>query len=244
MLHRLVRWLLIGSIVLFAYSFWHRNDLPEPTQIISQLAQSPVQTKVNLPAVTKQVGGITYRIQPLYQYELYGLVVSQHDATSWQDYLHQQWNDKLNIRDICVLWGNNAHSGVYQQFKFWSGQFTCNFWTNSTPAFQAFDQTAISNNHLLTASPELIKKVASIRIGDSIHLRGYLASYSHNEGFTFQRGTSTTRSDTGNGACETIYLDDLTVIQRSPVPFRLLMWLAVVAFIMSVLAWMALPFKL
>jgi hypothetical protein len=115
--------------------------------------------------------------------------------------------------------------------------------TRSTPAFQAFDQTAISNNHLLTASPELMKKIASIKIGDSIHVRGYLASYSHNQGFAFQRGTSTTRSDTGNGACETIYLEDIDIIQRSPVPYRLLMWLAVVACIVSFIAWMALPFK-
>ena len=243
MLHTLVRWLLIGSVALFIFSFWHRNDLPQPAQLPPQLSQAPIQIQVNQPVIDKEVGGISYHIQPLYQYELYGLVVSQHDATSWQDYLHQQWNDKLNISDVCVLWGNNAIKGVYQEFKFWNGQFTCNFLTRSTPAFQAFDQTAISNNHLLTASPELMKKIASIKIGDSIHVRGYLASYSHNQGFAFQRGTSTTRSDTGNGACETIYLEDIDIIQRSPVPYRLLMWLAVVACIVSFIAWMALPFK-
>ena len=88
-----------------------------------------------------------------------------------------------------------------------------------------------------------MKKIASIKIGDSIHVRGYLASYSHNQGFAFQRGTSATRSDTGNGACETIYLEDIDIIQHSPLPYRLLMWLAVVACIVSVIAWMALPFK-
>ena len=166
MLHTLVRWLLIGSVVLLVFSLWHRNDLPQPAQLPPQLLQAPIQIQVNQPVIDKEVGGISYHIQPLYQYELFGLVVSQHDATSWQDYLHQQWNDKLNISDVCVLWGNNAIKGVYQEFKFWNGQFTCNFLTRSTPAFQAFDQTAISNNHLLTASPELMKKIAETWSGE------------------------------------------------------------------------------
>jgi hypothetical protein len=39
-------------------------------------------------------------------------------------------------------------------------------------------------------------------------------------------------------------LEDIDIIQRSPVPYRLLMWLALVACVVSAIAWMALPFKL
>lgn len=243
MLHTLVRWLLIGSVALFVYAFVHRNDLPESSQMLPQMQLAPLQTPANMPEFETEAGGIKYHIQPQYSYDLYGLVVSQHDATSWQDYLHQRWNDNLNIRDICVVWGNNALSGIYREIKFWSGQFTCNFSTRSTPVFQAFDQSAISNNHLLAASEHLREKVAQIRIGDQIHLKGYLASYSHNHGFAFKRGTSIIRTDTGNGACETIYLEDIDIIRPSTLPWRLVMYAALAGFVLSILAWMALPFK-
>ena len=40
-------------------------------------------------------------------------------------------------------------------------------------------------------------------------MRGWLAGYSNDDGF--RRGTSTTRDDTGNGACETIYVDEFQI---------------------------------
>lgn len=119
----------------------------------------------------------------------------------------------------------------------------CNFSTRSDQAFHAFDQAAISNNHLLAASAQLREKVAQIRIGDQIHLKGYLASYSHNHGFAFKRGTSIIRTDSGNGACETIYLEDIEIVRPSMLLWRTLMYVAILGFVISVLAWMMLPFK-
>jgi hypothetical protein len=43
--------------------------------------------------------------------------------------------------------------------------------------------------------------------GDHIRLKGVLAKYA-NKDSGFNRGTSITREDTGNGACETIYLNE------------------------------------
>jgi hypothetical protein len=43
-------------------------------------------------------------------------------------------------------------------------------------------------------------------------LRGYLAEYSHSNR-DFHRGTSTHRTDTGNGACETIYVEDYQILK-------------------------------
>ena len=50
--------------------------------------------------------------------------------------------------------------------------------------------------------------------GDHIRLKGMLVEYS-NPANGFRRGTSTTRTDTGNGACETIYVEDFEVIRKA-----------------------------
>ena len=57
MLHTLVRWLLIGSVALFIFSFWHRNDLPQPAQLPPQLSQAPIQIQVNQPVIDNAGNG-------------------------------------------------------------------------------------------------------------------------------------------------------------------------------------------
>jgi hypothetical protein len=190
------------------------------------------------------VGGIDYRVQPLYKYDIYGLVVSKHDANTWWDYLHKEWNDKLNVIDLCVVWGENVRDGAYRGISFSSGQFTCNYETSSSEAWAAFDTSAISNNHLLAADPLLARTMRDTRIGDQIHVRGYLAEYSHNHGFPFKRGTSTVRTDSGNGACETVYVEDFEVLSRGGGFWPKAQWLGVGLMVLGLLAWFFLPMRL
>jgi hypothetical protein len=96
------------------------------------------------------------------------------------------------------------------EFEFWNGQFTCFFKTRDQAAWRAFEKTGLSNNHLLTEDPYLRDMIERVRIGDQIRIRGWLASYGNEHGFS--RGTSTTRTDTGNGACETIYVRDFAIL--------------------------------
>ena len=169
--------------------------------------------------------------------------VSKHDADTWWDYIHREWNDSLNIVDLCVVWGNNVRSGAYADIDFSSGQFTCNFSTNSNEAFAAFDQSAISNNHLLTDKAHLAKKLRAVRVGDQIRLRGHLVEYSHNHGFAFKRGTSTVRTDTGNGACETVFVESLTVLKTGGKAWRILVWLASGMLLLGVITWFSRPVR-
>ena len=75
----------------------------------------------------------------LFDYEITGLVVSKHNADTWWDWVHAASHDHLNVTDLCVVWGDNARSGSYQDMRFSSGQWTCNFKTDSDAAFAAFD---------------------------------------------------------------------------------------------------------
>jgi hypothetical protein len=101
---------------------------------------------------------------------------------------------------------------------------------------------AISNNHLLTDDPLVAKKMRSVRIGDQVRFRGWLAEYSHNHnGQGFRRGTSTVRNDTGNGACETIYVKDFEIIRRGGGPWRAMIWVAWALIGIGLVGWFRLP---
>jgi len=243
--NRLGKWLIFLGLILLAATLWKKTDLPTPRALQTQLLEEPVQAEVSRPPMHVTVGEIDYTVQPLYKYDLYGMVVSKHNADTWWDFLHKEWNDQLNITDLCVVWGNNARSGAYLDISFSSGQFTCNYQTSSNEAWAAFDTSAISNNHLLSADSSLARKMREVRIGDQIHFAGYLAEYSHNHrGAPFKRGTSTVRTDTGNGACETVYVDRFEVLQRGGGKWYLWQWVGIGMLLLGLLAWFSLPVRL
>jgi len=61
--------------------------------------------------------------------------------------------------------------------------------------------------------------------GDHIRLSGLLAEYA-NPGNGFHRGTSIIREDTGDGACETIYVNEFTIVNKANRKLRRLFTLA------------------
>jgi hypothetical protein len=85
--------------------------------------------------------------------------------------------------------------------------------TRDGEAYAVFRSDKFSNNHLLVDDEALKKLVRKTRRGDQVHISGYLSKYSHDGGFS--RGTSTTRLDSGNGACETIYVTGFEILKRS-----------------------------
>jgi len=239
----LVRILLVAGAALFVAAWWRRDALPPPETIDAALLAVPVQNPVGAPAFRTTVGGITYTVRPLYTYDLAGLVVSKHDADTWWDWIHKAWKDKLNVTDLCVVFGPNAKSGVYRELEFSSGQFVCNVHASSEAAWRAFDMSALSNNHLLTDDPGVARTLKDVRVGDQVRFRGFLAEYSHNDGFPFFRGTSTTRADTGNGACETVYATDAEILRAGNRGWRIAFWAAAAAFVAGLIAWASLPFR-
>ncbi len=220
----ILKFLLGLSVILFVLSGYYQGVLPLPPQIIEQLYQDPRQTETIHPPFQVKSAGTVYRVTPLFNYELWGLVVSSYDTTSWYECHHKLWGDILNIKDVCVVWGKNITSGAYRTAEFKSGSFTCysrNPQRCSRGGCPLIEGEYLSNNHLLVGNRQVQRTIRSIRRGDQIMLKGYLAEYSRGEG-EFKRGTSARRDDDGNGACETIYLTEARILKRANVLWRLL----------------------
>ena len=116
------------SFVLLLISFWNRNNLSDDMMVLDELTEEPSQKKIEKPAFLVNINKIVYEIQPMYDYELYGLAVSYelHDGNY---NLHKSWNDHLNVADYCVVWNKSALTEYLPNIDFWNGQFTCNFST-------------------------------------------------------------------------------------------------------------------
>ncbi len=195
---------------LWLTSWWMKNQLPEKPGDFAELLKEPIQQKTQKQPFMVEAGGERYRITPKYDYELWGMVVSYHHSDSWMDRVHERWADNINIKDLCVIWGeSNTTPIVYRNIDFSSGQWTCYIKTDNYAAYHGFDLTKLSNNHVLTDDPAIADTIREANYGDIIHFKGYL---SHYEGRKVSRGTSTSRTDTGNGACETIYITDFSIL--------------------------------
>jgi len=230
--------------VLLTASLFMRHALPPPSELHPELRNEPLQQPVQVASFQTTVRGVTYTVKPVADYEIWGLVVSNHDTSSWWNWIHKASNDNLNVVDLCVVFAENVKSGGYAGLDYSSGQFVCYVQTSSSEKWQRFSMRALANNHLLADRPSIVAKLRDVRIGDQVRIRGWLSEYAHNHGFAFTRGTSLTRDDTGNGACETIYVQEVEVLRGGGRPWRWLVWPAVALIVIGVALWLRAPFRI
>ena len=146
----LIKTLFFGSLALLLFAVFKGDELPPPAGLLAELRKAPVQRPTSRQPFDVRVNNIDYHIKPLYSYELYGLVVSKHEADSFIDYAHKQWGDHLNTADLCVIWGENAFSGIYEKSSFSSAQWTCYWETSDREAGEKFSNEQFSNNHMIS----------------------------------------------------------------------------------------------
>lgn len=227
-LKAVARILLPVAALAFVATLFMRHRLPGPDRILEPLLQAPVQTTEDVPEpfdVTRK--DIVYTVTPLYSYELWGLVVSYHHSASFVDISHRQWKDFLNTKDVCVLWGRNVETGVYERMRFRNRDFTCYYRYPDRETGELFTENALSNNHLLPADPIVAAAVKKARTGDQVRLKGWLVSYGI-KGSPYARRSSTVRNDRGNGACEVVYVTEFEVLREGNAAWRALRKLSLV----------------
>lgn len=220
LLQSVSKWIAFASLLILLTSLFYKDKLPEPDYFQSDSLTDPVQRPTLRTPFWVEAGGQRYRVIPVFDYTLEGVIVSYHDADAFSDiWHHDKWQDFINLRDLCVIWGSNVSGGVYQDMEFENDSWTCwAYWPDAETGAR-FNMTQLSNNHLLVDNAFIKRSLMSAEAGDQIHIRGQLASY-ENPANGFQRGTSTRRDDTGNGACETLYVEDFEIVNKANTGWR------------------------
>ena len=114
---------------------------------------------------------------------------------------------KLAPLDFAVGWGPMSDSAIIDHFKVDQG---ARFFT-IYPDDEAIDlDTALkhaANMHLIPADGNVKRQLKKIKTGNIVTLHGRLVNVSRSDGFFWH--TSLTRNDTGNGACELMYVESV-----------------------------------
>ncbi|MEO8274816.1 MAG: hypothetical protein ABI639_01265 [Thermoanaerobaculia bacterium] len=199
----------LGLAALLLLSWREKGHVPAPAAVHPDLLQDPEQEKTEREPFEFAYKGRTIRVEPVADYELWGLVVSHNDIESLADIYHD--SSSVDTKDLCVVWGENLTSGTLDQVSFESGPWTCYF---RYPEGVRFAASKASNNHFISDRSRLRDALDDIRVGDQIHVRGALVNYQLDDWRDFWRRSSRVRNDTGDGACEVIYFDEIEVLVR------------------------------
>jgi hypothetical protein len=111
--------------------------------------------------------------------------------------------------DLALGWGPMSDTGVLerlsirQSFRF----YHWTFWGNP-PVPEKDIISHSSNMHIIAADEAVLQKVKSLREGSLIRLAGVLVEATHPKADKPWR-SSLTRTDTGEGACEIVYVRSL-----------------------------------
>ena len=214
-LERVSKWVFIISSLIMAYCWFYKDILPHQSFYNQTKLNEPIQTITSKAPFYINTHEQKYLVTPQFDYELDGVIVTYNNADQFGNIWHtKRWKDFINLRDLCVIWGNNVNKGNYHDMDFSSDSWTCWVSPKNRAAWEKFSMLQLSNNHVLIDNEAIKKKLMSTEKGDQIRFKGMLVNYK-NENNDFSRGTSITRDDTGNGACETVYLTSFEIIKKA-----------------------------
>lgn len=200
----------LGYLIWFGINWWYHKGSRRAIAGIDEPKQSDVTGSFEL---TK--GDFECTVTLKCSYDMEGLVVHT------KEYSGSDIDDLLAPVDLGMAWGKVAELNEKIDFNWEQRNRRCIF-SGLTDADVALaggmDEIAasFSNNHMIPAEKNVEKDIRKIRAGDHVRIRGYLVNIdgvNAKDGQTFYWYTSLTREDTGDGACELIYVTNVDWIE-------------------------------
>jgi len=228
-LPRIRSWALLVLVIILAVSWYSRDRYKSAGEIDPESLAVPVQTPVaDATPIRFSRDAYDFTLTPLFDYTLTGLVLSAQDYDRWFSIYR---TDKTFTKDICVLWGKTLQSKVHldSAFEVEQDMRWC-FFRFQRPL--PFDATEMSNNHLIAATSVMRRQIGAIHGGDQVRIRGKLVNVKavatgrigSYDNPVLKWKTSTTRDDSGAGACEIILVESIEMIHKGNRIIHLFFW--------------------
>ena len=163
------------------------------------VSAEPLQTDVSNVSPLEKSG---YQLKPLARYEIRARVLST-ESYKWDE------GASLVPVDVAVGWGPMSDTAVLDEFEIWQSGRWYQWRTKSMPIPQEEVTNHSANMHLIAADKYVSRTVAKLRSGQVVTMKGYLVEAKRKDGFTWT--SSLTRTDSGNGACELMWVSDISV---------------------------------
>ena len=196
----MTRRIFILSVIALCYLVvrdWDSKPIEHPPGIL--VAERPEQ--VDLQASTFMLGD--YQLTRKASFKILARVLSK------EPYYLGRTADLAPI-DLALGWGEMSDSAVLSQIDIsQSARWYRTRYDLPPPISEQQIIFNSSNMHMIPARKGIERKLKKLREGDIVSISGYLVDVNHDSGWYWH--SSMSRLDTGNGACELVYVESISV---------------------------------
>ena len=191
----------LGMLAVFAVTIIAMMVWPEPS-ITRQpgilCPDEPIQEECE---TTEPIQLDGYTLTPVAAYEVHALVLSRKE--------YSDDASDLSPVDLALGWGAMSNQSVIDNLDISQSNRFYLWRTSRLPISMKQISISSANTHVIPADETIRDGLDEVMRGSIVHMSGLLVRVSGPGGFRW--GTSLRRDDTGNGACELMYVDELSV---------------------------------
>lgn len=186
---------LVGLAGLGLYQHLQQGGPINPGEGVL-VAEEPVQA--NTEAAAFQFKG--YALQPLQNFALAARVLAS-------ERYHTGREADLSPLDLALGWGPMSDGTVLEKISIsQSGRFY-HWRVQELPIPRRDIERSSANMHMIPADDVIAGKLKALKPGQTVRLEGWLVEARAPDGWRWR--SSLTRDDTGNGACELVFVRDV-----------------------------------
>jgi hypothetical protein len=199
----MTRWIAAGLLVVCGWLTIDHFVLGRPIRYGAGVVAAHVPQQRPLADEPRPFHKDRFRVVPLARFAMEARVIrAEHYCCTGPA--------RLAPVDVVFGWGSMSDEAVLARLDIsQSGRFYYWRYENEPPIPRREIETSSANMHLIPATDAIGKKLKALRSGNIVSLAGYLVEVTGEGGFQWR--SSLTREDTGNGACELIWVEDLGV---------------------------------
>ncbi len=194
-----MNWKLIICFALIGYgAYQHFSNRPIAHHPGILANQQPIQNNANQSQF--ELNG--YTIQPLQSFEIKARVLSA------EHYTFDREADLAPV-DLALGWGVMSDDSVLKDIQISQSNRFYYWRVDAFPVSRELIETSSANMHMIPADSQIEKMLKSIKAGQLVTISGYLVEAKSVDGWHWK--SSLTRKDTGNGACELVYVKAISI---------------------------------
>ena len=192
--------LLVAITAVLVYSYWPEKELKHPPGVL--VPDDPVQIAVKNPVPWQKDD---YIITPLAEFRIKAFVLSTNSFSFGS-------GSDLSPMDLALGWGEMSNQSIIDALDIDQSNRWYH-WKAKVLVIPAREiNTHSANMHIIPANEEVENKLDELYKGCIIEMKGFLVSVKGKDGFHWK--SSLRRDDTGGGACELVWANEINILNE------------------------------
>lgn len=170
-------------------------------------SQEPQQLNTNIiPIFTIKGTKGSFTVTTVAEYRITAMIVAIKEYSSG-------WNSQISPVDLALAWGGLAKVDYDTYIEYEQrGRWYYYKYNNKSPFDGRYITSHSENNHIIPATENLKKILATLKVKQTVLLEGYLVNVTGvYDGKEVWWNSSLSREDNGDGSCELIYVKKIVV---------------------------------